>query len=190
MALLGGMLAYAVTLTSGMHSGVAQEIMQARAQQAANAGLEWARYNLRFNSATYCPAPAGMVSNLLVPLSTGAPALTMPVTVSCTPTGPTPRRPPSSTPTRSAPTPAAPGHRAASAPTWWVGQTMSSGKWMDTRRVELGRRARRRDRRRAFPALPVTPRHNLSPHQTPSRGRAQFNVATVQPQIGHVTRIE
>lgn len=88
MVLLGGMLAYAVTQTSGMHSGAAQEIMQARALQGANAGLEWARYNLRFNAA-YCPTPAGTVTNLAIPLSAGTPltALTMPVTVTCVPTG-------------------------------------------------------------------------------------------------------
>ncbi len=87
MAVLGGMLAYAVTSTSGMHNSVAQEIMQARAQQAANAGLQWARYKLRFNAATYCPSPSGTVTVVWLPLSGGAIALTMPVTVRCTPTG-------------------------------------------------------------------------------------------------------
>lgn len=80
LVLLGGMLAYAVTATSGMQAGAAQEILQSRARQAAQAGLEWARYNLRFNAA-YCPA-AGAVNHLTIPLGQA-----MPVTVTCELTG-------------------------------------------------------------------------------------------------------
>ena len=77
MVLLGGMLGYAVSLTSGMHSGIAQEIAQARARQAANAGLEWARYNARFAPA---PNDCAAASVMTIPFSAGP----MPVTVLCT----------------------------------------------------------------------------------------------------------
>jgi MSHA biogenesis protein MshP len=79
LVLLGGMLAYGVSLTSGMHSGIAQEIAQARALQAANAGLEWGRYRIRIGAAPSCTA----TSPLTMPFSAGA----MPVTVRCTLTG-------------------------------------------------------------------------------------------------------
>jgi MSHA biogenesis protein MshP len=82
MVLLGGMLTYAVTLTSGVHSGSAQELMQARALQAARAGLEWGRYRIRVGAAS-CAA----LTNISIPLSSSTPPLTMPVTVRCTLTG-------------------------------------------------------------------------------------------------------
>ncbi len=78
LVLLGGMLAYAVTLTSGLHSGIAQEIAQARALQAANAGLEWQRHRIRIGA-----APCAAVANLTMPFSSGP----FPVTVRCTPAG-------------------------------------------------------------------------------------------------------
>jgi MSHA biogenesis protein MshP len=77
LVLLGGMLAYGVTLTSGMHSSIAQEIAQERARQAADAGLEWARYNAHF---TGLPNDCVAVSALTMPFSSGP----MPVTVRCT----------------------------------------------------------------------------------------------------------
>ncbi len=80
LVLLGGMLAYAVTATSGMQAGTTQEILQSRARQAAEVGLEWARYHLRFSPA-YCPA-GGTVAQLTLPLGQD-----IPVTVTCTPTG-------------------------------------------------------------------------------------------------------
>jgi len=89
LVLLGGMLTYAVTITSGMHSGIAQEITQARAQQAAHAGLEWARYRIRVPPVANCAA----VTNLTIPLASGA----MPVTVRCIATGPHPGAAPTTT---------------------------------------------------------------------------------------------
>ena len=78
MVLLGGMLTFALTLTSGMHSSMAQEIAQARAQQAANAGLEWARFRIRIGALPNCAA----ATNMAMPF-----AAAMPVTVLCTQSG-------------------------------------------------------------------------------------------------------
>lgn len=78
MVLLGGMLTFAVTLTSGMHSSTAQEISQVRALQAANAGLEWARFRIRNGALPLCAA----ATNMTMPLA-GA----MQVTVLCTQSG-------------------------------------------------------------------------------------------------------
>lgn len=84
LVLLGGMLTYAVTLTSGMQSGIAQEIVQARALQTASAALEWQRHRIRFGVVPAClPPPTATVTNMTIPFSAGA----MPVTVSCTLTG-------------------------------------------------------------------------------------------------------
>ena len=82
LVLLGGMLTYAVTVTSGMYSGIAQEIAQARALQAANAALEWQRYRIAFGVAPAC-LPTTSVTNMTIPFASGA----MPVTVLCTLTG-------------------------------------------------------------------------------------------------------
>ena len=46
IVLLSSLLAYAVTLTSSAHSGLAQEIAATRALQAARSGLEWGRYRI------------------------------------------------------------------------------------------------------------------------------------------------
>ena len=78
MVLLGGMLAFAVTLTTGMHSSVAQEIAQSRAQQAANAGLEWARFRIRIGLLPNCAA----ATNMTMPFASPTP-----VTVRCTQSG-------------------------------------------------------------------------------------------------------
>lgn len=89
LVLLGGMLAHAVTSTSSSHDSLAREIMQSRAQQGAHAGLDWARYHLRF-TAGYCPSPTGSTTNLRIPLSPAtspAPPFEMPVTVTCQFTG-------------------------------------------------------------------------------------------------------
>lgn len=75
--LMGGMLAYAVSFTSGMNHSVAQEAGVLRVTQAANAGLEWARYRVRFSAGGPCWAAA---TTLTIPLSSGA----VPVTVLCT----------------------------------------------------------------------------------------------------------
>jgi MSHA biogenesis protein MshP len=77
---MGGMLAYAVTLTSAMHSSLAQEIAAGRALQASRAGLEWGRYRVRIPALASCVAS----TNLALPLSSGP----MPVTVRCVATVP------------------------------------------------------------------------------------------------------
>jgi MSHA biogenesis protein MshP len=78
MVLLGGMLAFAVTLTSGMSSSAAQEFAQARAQQAANAGLEWARFRIRIGALPNCAA----LTNMTMPFAVG-----VPVSVRCVQSG-------------------------------------------------------------------------------------------------------
>jgi Tfp pilus assembly protein PilX len=80
IVLLGGLLAYAVTLTSAMHSSLAQEVAAARALQASRAGLEWARHRVRIGAVPSCVA----TTNLAIPLSSG----NMPVTVRCVETLP------------------------------------------------------------------------------------------------------
>lgn len=79
IVLMGGLLAYAASLASAMHSSQAQEIGAARALQAARAGLEWGRYRIRIGALPNCAA----ATNLALPLSSG----NMPVTVRCTATG-------------------------------------------------------------------------------------------------------
>jgi MSHA biogenesis protein MshP len=76
IVLMGGMLAYAVSFTSGMNHSVAQEAGVLRVTQAANAGLEWARYRVRVSAGGPCWAAS---TNLTIPLSSGA----VPVTVLC-----------------------------------------------------------------------------------------------------------
>jgi len=76
IVLMGGMLAYAVSFTSGMNHSVAQEAAVLRVTQAANAGLEWGRYRVRIPAIPSC-VPS---TNLTIPLSSGA----VPVTVRCT----------------------------------------------------------------------------------------------------------
>ena len=77
IVLVGGMLAYTVSLGTTMSAAMAQEIGAARAAQAAQAGLEWGKFRVR-QAAANCVA----VTNLTMPLASGA----MPVTVRCTPT--------------------------------------------------------------------------------------------------------
>ena len=79
VVLMGGMLAYAVTLAGSMHASLAQEVAQTRAAQAAQAGLEWGRYRIRAGAAASCVA----ATTLAMPLSSGP----MSVTVRCTATG-------------------------------------------------------------------------------------------------------
>ena len=80
IVLLSSLLAYAVTLTSSAHSGLAQEIAATRALQAARSGLEWGRYRIVNGAGPIC-APT---TTLALPLSSGA----LPVTVRCTETLP------------------------------------------------------------------------------------------------------
>ena len=77
LTLMTLMLGFAVSMNSGLHSAIAQEVAQSRAEQAAKAGIEWARYQLRFAAAC---AP---VTSLAIPFTSGATT----VTVSCTLTG-------------------------------------------------------------------------------------------------------
>lgn len=79
IVLVGGMLAYTVSLGSAMQASWAQEIGATRASQAAQAGLEWGRYRIRMGAAANCAA----ATNLNLPLSSGA----MPVTLRCTLSG-------------------------------------------------------------------------------------------------------
>jgi MSHA biogenesis protein MshP len=79
IVLVGGMLAYTVSLGSTMHASMAQEIAAARASRAAQAGLEWGRFRIRMGAAPNCAA----TTHLNLPLASGA----MPVTVRCTLTG-------------------------------------------------------------------------------------------------------
>jgi MSHA biogenesis protein MshP len=46
IVLMGGLLAYGANITASMAVGVAGEVASVRAQQAANAGIEWARFNI------------------------------------------------------------------------------------------------------------------------------------------------
>lgn len=80
IVLVAGMLGYAVTVTSGMHDSSAREIASTRAMQAAQAGLEWGQFRVRPGIAPTCTAG----SNITLPLSSGAIA----VTVNCTASGP------------------------------------------------------------------------------------------------------
>jgi MSHA biogenesis protein MshP len=56
LVLMGGLSAYGVSLVSSVHSRFAQELSVARAAQAAEAGLEWARFQLTQPATPLCPA--------------------------------------------------------------------------------------------------------------------------------------
>lgn len=79
IVLMGGMVAYSVTLASTTGSGVAQDVGVARAAQAAQAGLEWGRYRVQTGVLPSCVA----ITTLNIPLTSGP----MPVTVRCLLTG-------------------------------------------------------------------------------------------------------
>lgn len=80
MMLAGSLLAYAVTLTAGVHTGVAQELATARVLRAAQAGLAWGRYGITRTASPSCAAS----TTLAVPWSSG----TIAVTVRCSETLP------------------------------------------------------------------------------------------------------
>lgn len=61
LVLMGGLSAYGVTLVTSVQSGFAQELSVARAAQAADAGLEWARFRLTQSAAPLCPAAQTLV---------------------------------------------------------------------------------------------------------------------------------
>ncbi len=79
LVLMSGMAAFGVSLLSSVHSRFAQELSVARAGQAAEAGLEWARYRLTQSAVPLCPA----AQTLVLP----ATLVGYRVTVRCTATG-------------------------------------------------------------------------------------------------------
>ncbi len=79
LVLMGGLAAYGVSLLSSVHGRFAQELSVARAAQAAEAGLEWARYQLTQAPAPVCPA----AQTLVLPATLAS----YRVTVRCTATG-------------------------------------------------------------------------------------------------------
>lgn len=56
LVLMGGLSAYGVSLVTSVHSRFAQELSVARAAQAAEAGMEWARFQLTQPATPLCPA--------------------------------------------------------------------------------------------------------------------------------------
>lgn len=76
IVLAGSLLAYAASLTSGTHTGLAQEIATARVLRAAQAGLAWGRFNIVKTATPVCAAS----TTLAVPWQSG----NIPVTVRCT----------------------------------------------------------------------------------------------------------
>jgi len=56
LVLFGGMAVYGVSMVTSVHTGFAQEVAVARATQAAQAGLDWARYRVLVPVAPVCTA--------------------------------------------------------------------------------------------------------------------------------------
>lgn len=81
LVLLGGLTTYAVGLVTSVHSGYAREMLFARADQAAQAGLDWGQFRVRALPAATCTA-AQSITTLPGTLQ----AYT--VTVRCVATGP------------------------------------------------------------------------------------------------------
>lgn len=79
LVLLGSLSAYGVSLVTSVHTSFAQELSVARAAQAAEAGLEWARFQI-----TRPPTPQCAASQTLTLPATLA---NYRVTVRCTATG-------------------------------------------------------------------------------------------------------
>lgn len=79
LVLMGSLSAYGVSLVTSVHSRFAQELSVARATQAAEAGMEWARFQLTQPAAPVCPA----LQTLNLPSTLAA----YRVTVRCTATG-------------------------------------------------------------------------------------------------------
>jgi Tfp pilus assembly protein PilX len=75
LVLLSGLLAYGATLTSTLHSSVAQDIAIGRSEQAARSGVQWGRWRMK-NLAPNSPCFA--TTTISLPL--GAPQS---VTVTC-----------------------------------------------------------------------------------------------------------
>lgn len=56
LVLMGMLSAYGVSLVTSVHTAFAQELSVARAAQAAEAGLEWARFQITRTAVAVCPA--------------------------------------------------------------------------------------------------------------------------------------
>ncbi len=56
LVLMGVLSAYGVSLVTSVHTAFAQELSVARAAQAAEAGLEWARFQITRTPVAVCPA--------------------------------------------------------------------------------------------------------------------------------------
>lgn len=56
LVLMGVLSAYGVSLVTSVHTAFAQELSVARAAQAAEAGLEWARFQVTRPVVANCPA--------------------------------------------------------------------------------------------------------------------------------------
>jgi MSHA biogenesis protein MshP len=61
LVLFGGMAVYGVSTVTSVHTQFAQEVASARAMQAAQAGLDWARYQVKIPVAANCPASQTLV---------------------------------------------------------------------------------------------------------------------------------
>jgi MSHA biogenesis protein MshP len=79
LVLMGALSAYGVSLVTSVHTAFAQELSVARAAQAAEAGLEWARFRITRTPVAICPAS----QNLVLPATLS----NYRATVTCTLTG-------------------------------------------------------------------------------------------------------
>ncbi|KNZ33502.1 MAG: hypothetical protein AD742_06325 [Methylibium sp. NZG] len=61
LVMMGVLSAYGVSLVTSVHTAFSQELSAARAAQAAEAGLEWARFQITRTSAPVCPASQTLV---------------------------------------------------------------------------------------------------------------------------------
>lgn len=80
IVLLASLCAFAVRFVATARATASMDMLAARAQQAAESALEWQRMQIQQNAA---PCPATVVTNLVVPFTTG----NFSVRVTCTPQG-------------------------------------------------------------------------------------------------------
>ncbi|RZI86804.1 MAG: hypothetical protein EOP38_00465 [Rubrivivax sp.] len=80
LVLISSLVAFGITLMTSVQSGYSQELSSARVKQAAEAGLDWGRYQLKRLPVANCPA---------VGVNVALPASMAPytVTVVCTSNG-------------------------------------------------------------------------------------------------------
>lgn len=67
LVVLAGLAAFLVTISSGQHTGAAQDVVGARAYQAARSGLEWGFYHtlaVKPETANVCSGKPGLSTNL------------------------------------------------------------------------------------------------------------------------------